>query len=182
MKRALGSRLVRLESDHEMAVDRRGPAIEAARTVPERPRQDIDESPDDLIGQIRELQTCTLKILRRAEAAGRTDTALKGMREVRCNMELLARLTGQLDRPAEQHHNGHRYPRPNRSIQKRGRIADRRYRGHALTIACVRETESGLSSVSGGVDVDHASDRFQPPRRSTSSAMAVRVQLLRDSA
>lgn len=97
MKRAVNSRLLRLEDASEMAIDQTHPQREASSFLAD-PVPISSESSDDLISQIRELQARTLRILRRAEAAGRTDTALKVMREVRCNMELLARLTGQLDR------------------------------------------------------------------------------------
>jgi len=81
-----------------MAADRSALQVEAPlRILAETPDQESSESTDGLIAQMRELQACTLRILRRAEAAGRTDTALKVIREVRSNMELLARLTGRLD-------------------------------------------------------------------------------------
>ena len=80
-----------------MAVDRLDPRFETSLSF----FDECSEATDNLADQIRELQACTLRILRRAEAAGRTDTALKVIREVRSNMELLARLTGKLDKPEE---------------------------------------------------------------------------------
>jgi hypothetical protein len=50
-----------------------------------------------LLAQVRQLHQRTLGILRRAEHAGRVETALKAIREARSNVELLAQLTGQLD-------------------------------------------------------------------------------------
>ena len=101
MKRVLSSRLVRLENDSEMAADRSAQTEAPLRILAETPDQESSESTDGLIAQMRELQVCTLRILHRAEAAGRTDTALKVIREVRSNMELLARLTGRLDQPEQ---------------------------------------------------------------------------------
>jgi hypothetical protein len=101
MKRAVSSKLMRLENDSEMATDRGALQIEAPLQPPASPDPINSESTDGLVAQIRELQTCTLRILRRAEAAGRTDTALKVIREIRSNMELLARLTGRLDQPEQ---------------------------------------------------------------------------------
>jgi hypothetical protein len=98
MKRAVNSRLLRLEDASEMAADQTHSQLEALQLLAD-PVRISSESSDDLIAQIREIQACTLRILRRAEATGRTDTALKVMREVRCNMELLARLTGMFDQP-----------------------------------------------------------------------------------
>src|SRR5258708_29442080 len=82
-----------------MAADRSAQTEAPLRILAETPDQQSSESTDALIAQMRELQACTLRILHRAEAAGRTDTALKVIREVRCNMELLAPLTGRLDQP-----------------------------------------------------------------------------------
>ena len=98
MERALNARLARLKSASEMAVNQSDPEFERSlRILSENPAPTGSEATDGLVAQIRELQSCTLRILRRAEAAGRTDTALKVIREVRSNMELLARLTGRLD-------------------------------------------------------------------------------------
>jgi len=51
---------------------------------------------DELLGEVRELQEKTLDLLRSAESAGDLRTALSGIREARSNIELLARLAGQI--------------------------------------------------------------------------------------
>jgi hypothetical protein len=79
MKGALCTRLSRLESSAEMAI-----ACSAVNPP-------AKSSP---IEQISQLQDSTLAILRRAQATGRTDTALRVIREARSNMEFMARLTG----------------------------------------------------------------------------------------
>lgn len=52
---------------------------------------------DDLLAQVRELQAKTQNILVQAEAAGDLRTALGAIREARGNLELLARLLGELN-------------------------------------------------------------------------------------
>src|SRR5215212_4881750 len=52
---------------------------------------------DDLLRQLRALQSKTLTILLRAEGAGDLRTALSAAREARGNVELLAKLSGELD-------------------------------------------------------------------------------------
>ena len=52
---------------------------------------------DDLMGSIRSLRARTLEILKSAETAGQLETALKAIREVRGILELLARLSGELE-------------------------------------------------------------------------------------
>jgi hypothetical protein len=52
---------------------------------------------DDLLRQVRALQSKTLSILLKAEGAGELRTALAAIREARGNVELLARLAGELD-------------------------------------------------------------------------------------
>lgn len=52
---------------------------------------------DGLLDEVRDLQERTLAILSKAEASGDPDTALKAIREARRNVELLARLLGELD-------------------------------------------------------------------------------------
>ncbi len=55
---------------------------------------------DDLLADVRDLQDRTLTILQRAEDAKEHRTALSAIREARSNLELLARLLGDLhDRP-----------------------------------------------------------------------------------
>jgi hypothetical protein len=51
---------------------------------------------DDLLGQVRSLQGCALAILDQAEQAGDLKVALGAVREARGNLELLAKLQGQL--------------------------------------------------------------------------------------
>ncbi len=51
---------------------------------------------DDLLGQVQALQTRTLGVLAKAEAAGELRTVLQAVREARGNLELLARLLGEL--------------------------------------------------------------------------------------
>jgi hypothetical protein len=77
------ARLEQLEFDSVMA--RPGDQSCAMPVLPE-------EADASLVTRINQLQTHTLSILRRADAAGRADVALKSIREARGNMELLARL------------------------------------------------------------------------------------------
>jgi len=52
---------------------------------------------DDLLGQVQGLKDKALKLLEAAEKAGDLRTALRGIREARGCMELLAKLLGELD-------------------------------------------------------------------------------------
>ncbi len=52
---------------------------------------------DSLLDQVRELQASALGILDKAEKAGELRTALGAIREARGNLELLAKLLGELD-------------------------------------------------------------------------------------
>ena len=52
---------------------------------------------DDLLSQVRHLQDRSLAILTASEDAGELRTALAAIREARGNLELLARLIGELD-------------------------------------------------------------------------------------
>ena len=52
---------------------------------------------DDLLEQVRDLQGRALAILDKAEEAGELRTALSAIREARGNLELLAKLLGELD-------------------------------------------------------------------------------------
>ena len=52
---------------------------------------------DDLLGQVRDLQARTLAILEAAESTSQHRTALGAIREARSNLELLAKLLGELD-------------------------------------------------------------------------------------
>jgi transposase-like protein len=58
--------------------------------------QEVAEA-DDLLGQVRDLQARTLSILEAAEGASQHRTALSAIREARSNLELLAKLLGELD-------------------------------------------------------------------------------------
>jgi hypothetical protein len=52
---------------------------------------------DDLLEQVRELQTHALDILERAEETGDLRTALAAISQARGNLELLGKLAGELD-------------------------------------------------------------------------------------
>ena len=52
---------------------------------------------DDLLCQVQDLQARALAILDKAEEAGELRTALSAIREARGNLELLAKLLGELD-------------------------------------------------------------------------------------
>ena len=52
---------------------------------------------DDLLASVRGLQGRSLSILGKAEEAGELRTALSAIREARGNLELLAKLLGELD-------------------------------------------------------------------------------------
>lgn len=52
---------------------------------------------DNLLDQVRDLQSRTLAILEAAEASKQHRTALSAIREARSNLELLAKLLGELD-------------------------------------------------------------------------------------
>jgi hypothetical protein len=52
---------------------------------------------DDLLDEVRSLQARTLTILDRAERVGDLRTALRAIKEARGNLELLAKLMGQID-------------------------------------------------------------------------------------
>ena len=52
---------------------------------------------DDLLDQVRYLQTHTLDILERAKRTGDLRTALAAISQARGNLELLGKLAGELD-------------------------------------------------------------------------------------
>jgi len=52
---------------------------------------------DDLLGQVQDLQARTLAILEAVETSREHRTALAAIREARSNLELLAKLLGELD-------------------------------------------------------------------------------------
>jgi hypothetical protein len=58
---------------------------------------------DDLLDEVRSLQSRVLTILGRAEGVGDLRTALGAIREARGNIELLAKLVGQLDERPQVH-------------------------------------------------------------------------------
>ena len=55
---------------------------------------------DDLLSQVRDLQTRALSILKKAEETGDLRTALGAIREARGNLELLAKLLGEIQQQA----------------------------------------------------------------------------------
>jgi len=61
-----------------------------------RKGRDIDAG-ENLLEQARGLHARALGILERAEAAGQLETALKAIREVRGILELLGKLSGQIE-------------------------------------------------------------------------------------
>ena len=58
---------------------------------------------DDLLDEVRSLQARTLTILDRAERVGDLRTALRAIKEARGNLELLAKLMGQIDKRPQVH-------------------------------------------------------------------------------
>jgi len=71
-----------------------------ASLVRAREAEEVTQA-DNLLDQVRSLQKKTLGILDRAEAAGDLRTALAGVREARGCLELLAKLSGELDERAQ---------------------------------------------------------------------------------
>ena len=67
-----------------------------AKLVMARAAEEIAQA-DDLLEQVRDLQAKALGILSKAEEAGELRTALSAIREARGNLELLAKLLGELD-------------------------------------------------------------------------------------
>jgi hypothetical protein len=61
--------------------------------------RDVEEvaQADNLLDQVRDLQTHALDILERAEKAGDLRTALAAISQARGNLELLGKLAGELD-------------------------------------------------------------------------------------
>jgi hypothetical protein len=61
--------------------------------------QEADEvaRADELLGRVESLQARTLAVLQAAEETGELRTALSAIREARSNLELLAKLVGELD-------------------------------------------------------------------------------------
>lgn len=67
-----------------------------ARLVVAKKAAEVAEA-DDLLAQVRGLQASTLDILKAAEGTRQYRTALGAIREARGNLELLAKLLGELD-------------------------------------------------------------------------------------
>jgi hypothetical protein len=67
-----------------------------AKLVMAQQAEEVAEA-DDLLDQVRNLHARTLAILEAAEATKQHRTALSAIREARSNLELLAKLLGELD-------------------------------------------------------------------------------------
>ena len=67
-----------------------------AKLVMAQAAEEVAEA-DTLLDQVKGLQSRAYSILDRAEEAGELKTALSAIREVRGNLELLAKLLGELD-------------------------------------------------------------------------------------
>jgi hypothetical protein len=95
MNRLLSRRVDQLEQAVAMSVCSAGGLAGADATFPQT--EDPAAVHNALVDQIRVVHDRTLEILRNAERVGRPDIALQCIREARSNVELLARLTGQLN-------------------------------------------------------------------------------------
>ena len=95
-----GEGALRTISDHfsvsKTALIRHKDAHLPAALVKAREAEDVVRA-DELLSQVRGLQDRTLAILSASEAAGELRTALAAIREARGNLELLAKLLGELD-------------------------------------------------------------------------------------
>src|SRR5215218_1418210 len=67
-----------------------------ARLVMAKAVEEVAQA-DDLLGQVKALQARTVVILEAAEETRQHRTALAAIREARSNLELLAKLLGELD-------------------------------------------------------------------------------------
>jgi hypothetical protein len=67
-----------------------------ARLVMAQAAEEVAQA-DDLLGQMQDLQRRTLAVLEAAEVSKQHRTALSAIREARSNLELLAKLLGELD-------------------------------------------------------------------------------------
>ena len=67
-----------------------------ARLVMAKAVEEVAQA-DDLLGQVKDLQARTLAVLEAAEETRQHRTALAAIREARSNLELLAKLLGELD-------------------------------------------------------------------------------------
>jgi hypothetical protein len=95
--RSIASRYVTIG---RMALERHKSTHLPVKLVNAEAAADLAEA-GDLLGQVRDLQTSALRILQKAEKAGDLRTALGAIREARSNLELLAKLTGELDERAQ---------------------------------------------------------------------------------
>jgi hypothetical protein len=102
--RSIASRYVTIG---RMALERHKAAHLPVKLVHADAAADLAEACDllsqvrDLLSQVRDLQTSALRMLQKAEKAGDLRTALGAIREARSNLELLAKLTGELDDRAQ---------------------------------------------------------------------------------
>lgn len=80
----------------EAAVRRHASNHLPAKLVMAEKAEEISRA-DDLLAQVRDLQARTLAILEAAESTSQHRTALSAIREARSNLELLAKLVGELD-------------------------------------------------------------------------------------
>ena len=81
---------------HERALRRHRDAHIPESLAKSREAEEVSRA-DDLLRQLKALQAKTLALLLKAEEAGDLRTALAGIREARGNVELLAKLSGELD-------------------------------------------------------------------------------------
>lgn len=86
----------RYESLSQAAVQRHQENHIPATLAKASEAQDVAAA-DDLLAQVRDLQARTLAILEAAEGVSQHRTALSAIREARNNLELLAKLLGELD-------------------------------------------------------------------------------------
>ncbi len=77
------------------AIERHNAAHLPARLVKAREAEEVAQA-DDLLSQVRNLQGAALRILGVAEQTGDLRVALGAIREARGNLELLAKLLGEL--------------------------------------------------------------------------------------
>jgi hypothetical protein len=93
-----GSALAALSRDSHVSED--ALARHAARHLPAalakaQAAADVAHG-DDLLAQVRDLQQTTLRLLERAEAAGKLTAAVLAVGQARQNIELMAKLVGEL--------------------------------------------------------------------------------------
>ncbi len=86
----------RYSSLSRAAIQRHGENHLPAKLVMAQAAEEVAQA-DTLLDQVRDLQRRALDILNKAEEAGELRTALGAIREARGNLELLAKLLGELD-------------------------------------------------------------------------------------